>query len=217
MKPTKILSILLMVLFFTLLAVTFCQAAVKAPPPDYFPLKVGYWWQYKTVEKGFEFTLKVTGVEKMKDIDCYKVETWTKMGDKDNLSFVEYYAKDKDFVLVYKVVYPASNMSVEYEAPRKYLMNPSKAGDKWDWKGKGMMDIDIEELYVTEKADTVKVPAFPKGIGTIYVSVKVNQGGTEVKKTYWYANGIGLVKSFTDSGTVQSTAELIKYNLKETK
>jgi len=208
----------MVVLFLVFLTATFCYAATtKTPPPDYFPLKVGYWWKYKTVEKGYEFTLKVTGVEKVKNIDCYKIETWTKMGDEEKLSFVEYYTKDKDFVLVHKLLYPANNMTVEYETARKYLMNPSKAGDKWDWKGKGMMDVDMEEVYVTEKTDTVKVPAFPKGIATIYVGVMVKQGGAEVKKIYWYANGIGLVKSFTDSGTFQSTAELIQYNLKETK
>lgn len=215
----KKISLILVVLFLVCVAAAFCAAAKAKtlPIPDYFPLKVGYWWKYKTVEKGYEFTIKIAAIEKIKDIDCYKIETWTKMGDKDNLSFVEYYSKDKDFVLVHKLVYPASNMSVEYESARKYLMNPSKSGDKWDWKGKGMMDIDIEEIYAVEKTDVVKVPAFPKGINTIYVGVAVNQGGTQVKKIYWYADGIGLVKSFTDSGSVQSTAELIQYNLKETK
>jgi hypothetical protein len=46
------------------------------------------------------------------------------------------------------------------------------------------------------------------------VVTKVVQGGTPVTKTYWYANWIGLVKSMTDTGSVQSTTELMDYSFK---
>ncbi|MFH1454220.1 MAG: hypothetical protein ABIH00_09650 [Armatimonadota bacterium] len=210
----KKLLVLFMVFFFCFLCFSACFAAKQPPPPDYFPLKVGYWWKYKTVEKGYEFTLKVTGTEKINDVECYKMETIVKMGDSEKTTVVEYYHKTNDFVYVYKQFYPANSMEVVFETPKKYLANPMKTGDKWDWKDRGMMGVDIEEDSVVEKTDTVKVPAFPKGIGTMNVFTKVLQGGQDVKKSYWYANGVGLVKSFTDSGSFQSTAELIEYNLK---
>jgi len=40
---------------------------------------------------------------------------------------------------------------------------------------------------------------------------KVVQGGAPVTKTYWYAPGVGLVKSMTDTGSVKSTTELIAH------
>jgi len=43
------------------------------------------------------------------------------------------------------------------------------------------------------------------------VITKVVQGGAPVTKTYWYAPGVGLVKSMTDTGSVKSTTELIAH------
>jgi hypothetical protein len=44
------------------------------------------------------------------------------------------------------------------------------------------------------------------------VMTKVVQGGAPVTKTYWYAPGVGLVKSMTDTGAVKSTTELIEHS-----
>jgi len=33
-----------------------------------------------------------------------------------------------------------------------------------------------------------------------------------VSKTYWYAPGVGLVKSITDTGAVKSSTELLEYS-----
>ena len=44
------------------------------------------------------------------------------------------------------------------------------------------------------------------------VMTKVVQGGAPVTKTYWYAPGVGLVKSMTDTGSVKSTTELLEYS-----
>ena len=47
------------------------------------------------------------------------------------------------------------------------------------------------------------------------VTTSVVQGGAPVMKTYWYAPGVGLVKSMTDTGSVKSTTELLEYNRKK--
>jgi hypothetical protein len=47
------------------------------------------------------------------------------------------------------------------------------------------------------------------------VESKVNQGGTAMTKTYWYANWVGLVKSMTDTGAVKSTSVLVDYSFKK--
>jgi hypothetical protein len=46
------------------------------------------------------------------------------------------------------------------------------------------------------------------------VKTTVIQGGAPVTKTYWYAPGVGLVKSMTDTGSVKSNTELLEYSVK---
>ena len=46
------------------------------------------------------------------------------------------------------------------------------------------------------------------------VVTSVVQGGAPVSKVYWYAPYVGLVKSMTDNGSVQSQTELLHYNFK---
>jgi hypothetical protein len=94
----------------------------------------------------------------------------------------------------------------------QYLKNPLAAGATWQWKGKGMMGVDIDESNEVAGAEEVAVPA--GRFKAMRVVTKVMQGGTPVTKTYWFANHIGLVKSMTDTGSVQSTAELVDYSFK---
>src|SRR4029079_12800427 len=95
-----------------------------------------------------------------------------------------------------------------------YLKNPlAVAGGTWSWKGKGNGGLDVDESSTVAGSELVTVPAgkFP----AMKVVTKVVQGGTTVTKTYWYANWIGLVKSMTDTGSVQSTTELVDYSFKK--
>jgi hypothetical protein len=187
-------------------------AKTPLPPPDYFPLVPGYWWTYKNVEKGWEFTIKVVGMEKIGNANCYKVETMAADG---KVSFVEYYTKDTGKVFVIRQEFPSAKMSVDYNPIREFLHNPPKVGDSWNWKGKGMMDVDIDDTITVLEDAKVEVPAGK--FSAAKVVSKVIQGGSETNKTYWYAPNVGLVKSFTDTGSVKSTMELVKYNLKAKK
>lgn len=192
---------------FVALQPAFAKSAVK--PPDYFPLGVGYWWTYKNVEKNMEFTLKVTGKEKIGEYDTFKVETVASNG---MVMIIEYYAKVKGKVLMIRQDYPTSKMTVSYNPVREYLHNPLTLKDTWNWKGKGMMDVDINDTANVVKFENIQVPAGK--FNTANVESKLIQGGAETLKSYWYAPEIGLVKSTTESGGVKNTMELIKYNLK---
>lgn len=208
----KIGKLTLFVVLFAFIVSFASLAKTVPPPPDYFPLAVGYWWQYKVVEKNMEFTIKVTDTEKIGEVTCYKVETL--IGDK--VSFVDYYAKHDGFVWIYKTVYPASNMECIYEpTAKKYLQNPMAVNDKWEWAGKGMMGVEIESKDSVIKTEGVEVPAGK--FSTMNVESKIKQGGMDVLKKYWYAPNIGLVKSYTNSSGIESNAVLVKYNLKPAK
>jgi hypothetical protein len=200
-------AVVLLASFF--LSCSFVDAQKKtAPPPDYFPLQVGYWWTYKSVEKGWEFTLKVTGIENIGALKCYKVET---IAANNQVMFIDYYHKSAGKVLMVKQVYPTSKNEVTYQPVREYLHNPLKVGDTWSWKGKGIMDVEIEDTSKVAKIENIAVPAGK--FSAAEVDTKNIQGGMETTKKYWYAPNIGMVKSYTESSNMKNTAQLIKYNL----
>ena len=59
--------------------------------------------------------------------------------------------------------------------------------------------------------ETVSVPAGKFEAMKLMTKVVQPRGGAPVTKTYWYAPGVGLVKSMTDTGSVKSTTELLEY------
>ncbi|HQR37154.1 MAG TPA: hypothetical protein PLF26_02040 [Blastocatellia bacterium] len=179
----------------------------KEPPPDYFPLRVGDWWSYKSTTadgKVSEFKMSVLS----EDTGVFLVEIQSAW------PIQESYSKPAGWVMWHRESYTKNaQMNVIFDPPRQYLQNPLATGATWSWKGKGMMAVDIDETSQVEALDVVTVPA-----GTfkaMRVVSKVLQGGTTVTKTYWYANWIGLVKSMTDTGTVKSTTELVDYSFKK--
>lgn len=185
----------------------------KEPPPDYFPLRVGDWWKFKSTTadgKQSEFTIKVLSDEKQADgTTLILVETATSFQ-----SIHDWYSKPNGQVLMHRQAFPKNAaMKVEYQPVRPYLKNPLSAGAAWQWKGKGMFGVEIEESSQVTGAETVEVPAGK--FQAMKVITKVVQGGTPVTKTYWYANWIGLVKSMTDTGSVKSTSELVEYSFKK--
>ncbi|HKO97645.1 MAG TPA: hypothetical protein VJU86_11670 [Pyrinomonadaceae bacterium] len=205
------LNTLLLVSFA--LALTLVAQKPKEPPPDYFPLRVNDWWKYRSTtadNKQSEFTIKVLSDEKQADgTSRYQVETLTTFQP-----IHDWYSKPSGWVVMHRIAYPKNEaLKADYQPAKQYLKNPLSAGATWDWKGKGMMGVDIEESSRVVGPETVEVPAGK--FQAMKVETKVIQGGTPVSKTYWFANWIGLVKSMTDTGSVKSTTELIDYSFKK--
>jgi hypothetical protein len=201
MKPIRVFASFLAAL--CLFAGTTVAQKPKEPPPDYFPLRVGDWWTYHSTTadgKQSDFTMKVLS----EDQGVYLVQI------ESAWPIQEWYSKPPGSVVWHKEAYPKSGQSVAFEPARQYLKNPP-AGS-WSWKGKGNLGVDIDETSTAAGAEPVTVPAGK--FQAIKVVTKVVQGGTPVTKTYWYANWVGLVKSMTDTGSVQSTTELVDYSFK---
>jgi hypothetical protein len=185
----------------------------QEPPPDYFPLRVGDWWKYRSTTadgKESEFTIKVLSAEKQGDgSSLYLVETVSTFQP-----IHDWYSKPSGQVLMHRIAYPKNEaLKADYQPVKLYLKNPLSAGASWQWKGKGMMGVDIEEASRVTVAEAVEVGAGK--FQAMKVETKVIQGGTPVTKTYWFANWIGLVKSMTDTGSVKSTTELLDYSFKK--
>ena len=206
--------------FAALLLMSLALLAVMAqksqePPPDYFPLRVGDWWKYRSTTadgKQSEFTLKVLSADKQGDgTNLYLVETLTTFQPIN-----DWYSKPGGQVLMHRIAYPKNEaLKADYQPVKLYLKNPLSVGSAWEWKGKGMMGVEIEESSRVTGAEAVEVPAGK--FQAMKVETKVIQGGTPVTKTYWFANWVGLVKSMTDTGSVKSTTELLDYSFKKSR
>jgi hypothetical protein len=174
---------------------------------DYFPLSVGDSWKYRSTTadgKQSGFTIKVLNEEKESGNTLYLVETVSTFQP-----IHDWYSKPSGWVLMHRQEYVKTGNKAEYQPTKQFLKNPLTSGDSWKWKGKGMMGLEIDESNEVSGPETVSVAA-----GTfeaMKVMTKVVQGGTPVTKTYWYAPGVGLVKSMTDTGSVKSTTELIAH------
>jgi hypothetical protein len=206
--------------FTALLMMSLAMLAVMAqkpqqPPPDYFPLRVGDWWKYRSTTadgKQSEFTIKVLSADKQGDgTNLYLVETLSAFQP-----IHDWYSKPPGQVLMHRVAYPKNEaLKADYQPVKLYLKNPLSAGTSWEWKGKGMMGVDIEESSRVTGTEALEVPAGK--FQAMKVETKVIQGGTPVTKTYWFANWVGLVKSMTDTGSVKSTTELLDYSFKKSR
>jgi uncharacterized protein DUF3108 len=177
---------------------------------DYFPLSAGNSWKYQSTTadgKQSEFTVKVLNEEKENGNPLYLVETVSTFQP-----IHDWYSKPSGWVLMHKEEYVKAGTKSEFQPTKQLLKNPLTSGDSWSWKGKGMMGIAIEETNEVAGPETVSVPAGK--FTAMKVTTKVIQGGAPVTKTYWYAPGVGLVKSMTDTGSVKSNTELLDYTVK---
>jgi hypothetical protein len=175
---------------------------------DYFPLNVGDVWKYRSTTadgKQSEFTIKVLSEGNENGNTLYLVETVSTFQP-----IHDWYSKPSGWVLMHRQEYVKAGQKAEYQPTKQFLKNPLSSGDSWTWKGKGMMGVEIDESNEVSGPETVTVP-FGK-FAAMKVMTKVVQGGAPVTKTYWYAPGVGLVKSMTDTGSVKSTTELLEHS-----
>ncbi|HEY6189987.1 MAG TPA: hypothetical protein VIW80_20205 [Pyrinomonadaceae bacterium] len=186
------------------------QPSAASATGDYFPLRVGDSWTYRHSE-GSKFTYKVLSEEKQADGTMrYLVELVSG-------SRVHYlYSKPKGWVLQHRISYPdeQTGLKVDYEPGRKHLQNPLIPGSKWSWNGKDVGGNDVSESNEVIGPEWVEVPAGK--FRAIKIISHVSNGGTVATRTNWYADGIGVVKSWTDAGAIKYGFELEDYSFKKT-
>ena len=191
-----------------LLAMSAAAQKSKAPVHDYFPLRVGDSWTYRSASGNTEYSLKVLSEEKQADGTIrYLVEKVA--GAKVQTLF----SKASGWVLMHSERYPEhEGLEAKYEPARQYLKNPLIAGARWGWTGKDYTQTELEEDNQVVGLENVIVPA-----GKFRAMKVVSRvgGGAPMTRTYWYADGIGLVKSMTEAGQTKYGWELANYSFKK--
>ncbi len=180
----------------------------KATAPDYFPLRVGDSWTYRNTSDGSQYSLKVVSEEKQADGSVrYHVEKLA------GVKILTWFSKVSGWVLMHLESYPEhEGLQAAYEPARQYLKNPLVTGSNWTWKGKDQTQTDIEETNKVFGFEKVTVPA-----GKFRAIKVVSQvgGGVQMTKTYWYAEGVGLIKSTTEGRGITYGSELAAYSFKK--
>jgi uncharacterized protein DUF3108 len=199
-----------------LAALLLASAAVaKKPKPikptgDYFPLRVGDSWTYRNNEEG-GYTLKVTSEDPQTNGPTrYIVEL------NSGVKIIDTFSKKDGWVLFHSENYPEhEGLQATYDPPKEYLPNPLIVGREWKWSGKDPTQVEHHEnsRVVAEEKVTVAAGTFR----AMKVLTEITGGGAAKTRTNWYAEGVGLVKSTTESGEINYGSELTDYSFKKKK
>jgi hypothetical protein len=176
---------------------------------DYFPLQVGYSWTYRNSEQG-GYTSKVLSAEPQEGGPTrYVVEV------DSGVKILKTYSKAPGWVLSHREVYPEHEaLQISYDAPRQEMPNPLVAGQKWEWTGKDPTQVEHNEKSRVVGSETVKVAAGKFRAMKVVTEITGGSGAAKTR-TNWYADGVGLVKSVTQSGVIKYGSELTDYSFKK--
>lgn len=181
----------------------------KPPVGDFFPLRVGDSWNYRNTSGDSQYSVKVLNEEKREDGSSrYEVELLA------GVQVHKFFSKPNGWVLLHSERYPEhEGLEAKYEPPKQYLQNPLVSKFKWEWKGKDYTNTDVTENSEVIGFENVSVPAGK--FRAMKIVSKVTGGAAVMTKTYWYADGVGLVKTTTDAGEIKYGSELIDYSFKK--
>ena len=181
----------------------------KSSAVVYFPLRVGDSWTYRNTSGDGEYSLKVLSEEEQPDGSSrYQVEMLS------GVKIHSWFSKNSRWVLMHGERYPEhEGLEVKYEPPKQYLQNPLIADSKWEWKGKDYTETERSENHHVIGFEKVTVPAGK--FRAMKVISEVSGGGAPMTKTEWYADGVGLIKSTTESGQTKYGWELTNYSFKK--
>jgi hypothetical protein len=178
------------------------------PAADFFPLRVGDSWTYRNSEEG-GYTLKVLREEPQAGAPSRFVVELS-----SGVKILKTFSKAEGWVLLHAEQYPEhEGLEMKYDPPRQYLPNPLIPGQKWEWSGKDPTQMERHESSRVIGFENVTVPAGK--FRAMKVTSSTSGGAIPMTKTYWYADGVGLVKTTTEGGQIKYGSELTDYSSKK--
>lgn len=164
---------------------------------DYYPLAIGSRWEYVT--KIGAIVTEVTKHEEIGGVMCARVEA--KLGNGKTSS--EYIHIDKDGVYRYQ----ASDQGIS--PALRFLSLPFKEGDSWKVESK-TLGLTVKGTFSVTKGSITLGGVEYKDV-LICNSDDFMISDKNVKHTYWFAKGVGIVKQTVTYGKHEMVLELKKY------
>jgi hypothetical protein len=207
MIQTRIFPIIALALF--LLTLSAIAQKSEAPAPDYFPLRVGDSWTYRSTGGDTQYSVKVASEEKQADGTIrYLVEKLA------GAKVLTWFSKAGGSVVMHLERYPEhEGLEMKYEPAKPFLKNPLVAGSQWGWTGQDVTQTELEEDNQVTGPEDVTVPAGK--FRAMKVVTRVAGTSSPMIKTTWYADGVGLVKSTSEGGQIKYGFELTDYSFKK--
>jgi hypothetical protein len=205
-KTRSLFPITLTIFFLTWSAVA---QKSESPAADYFPLRVGDSWTYRSTVGSTEHSQKVLSETKQADGTIrYEVEKLA--GAKVLMSF----SKADGWVLLHSERYAEhEGLEAKYEPAKQYLKNPLVDSAQWGWTGKDYTQTDLEEDNQVTGPEDVTVAAGK--FRAMKVVTKVAGTTAPLTRTTWYADGVGLIKSVSEAVGIKYGWELKDYSFKK--
>ena len=195
---------------FALLSVATTAFAQKSKQAaDYFPLRVDDSWTYRNTSDDSRYTLKVIREEKQEDGSTrYLMEMLA------GVKVHRFFSKPDGWVLLHFEQYPEHpGLEAKYEPPKQFLQNPLVAKFKWKWNGKDYTQQEFAEDNQVAGFENVTVPAGK--FRAMKLVSQVTGAANPMTRTYWYADGVGLIKTTTEAATMKYGSELVDYSFKK--
>lgn len=180
---------------------------------DYFPLRVGDWWEYRKDSVGTE-TLSVTGTALVNGVTTYVVT--------DSLSDQVFFTNDAGGIKRHREYYPTDGLDVVFSPPILQARAAMAVGDSLQSTGTahvtvlgyGTYSISYAVMMTVEARESISVPAGTfetlrvRGSIRIYGAVGSGYLDETVQLTDWVAKYIGLAKESTVSSDGATLIEL---------
>jgi DUF3108-like len=180
------------------------QDKTKEEGRDYFPLKEGMSWTYKTGDRSI--IVRVTGFDK-KNTARAILKTYFKDKDKEELVATEHVGiatLNKEHG-VYRFSFEGS----EAEPPLLFLPLPPKDKKKWQVESK-IGGRTVKGSFVLGEQKDVKVPAGTYNTVTVTSeNLMIDSDNASIK--YYFAPKVGMVKQEVTAGDLKQTIELQKF------
>jgi hypothetical protein len=189
---------------FALAAICFVGTSFAADPvkPNYYPLVKGTKWEYRisAEERDFSLICEIMETESKEGRTHARIEAQLP----SSVTLGEEVSSDS------KGVYRNAILGAKLTQPLSIIKYPIKARDVWKDKIKlGEYDGNVA-ITVKDIAAAIEVPAGK--FTTLAIESIVELNGEKVVACIWYADGIGIVKQETTSGSRVMLMELKKYS-----
>lgn len=201
---SKFLGLILFVFCFALSCQPLATAQEKTQDSkSYYPLKAGNKWTYQiesdAAAKGSKLINQIAKMEKIDGVPLFRLETTVKgkVGATEHLSIND------------KGIFRNRYNGIEVTPPICMIKFPIKKGSTWKVESK----VGEEKLNVACKLDEeeIEVPAGKFKTVKVIMDAEVVGAGILVSTTYWFAQGVGMVKQHVNINSMQFSILLDKF------